>query len=120
MVHRTKNACAGNWLRYHHTMSINQILLEAIALKKCVTATYNRVEMLLAPHILYTKNDVLFIDAVALARNGAAPQEKKLGSFNLAGLNDVTLAGRYFQPEQIFDPTAPRYQGVTLFAVSAA
>jgi hypothetical protein len=49
-------------------MSDNQLLLEAIALKKCVTATYNNVEMTLAPHILYSKHDALFIDAVALER----------------------------------------------------
>jgi hypothetical protein len=98
-------------------MSVNQILLEAIALKKCVIATYNRVEMLLAPHVLYTRNDALYVDAVALARNGAAPQEKKLGSFNLAGLNEIALADRYFQTESLFDPRADKYDGVTLFAV---
>jgi hypothetical protein len=33
-------------------MTTNQLLLEAIALKKCVTATYNNVAMKLAPHVL--------------------------------------------------------------------
>ena len=101
-------------------MSDNQLLLEAIALKKCVTATYNNVEMTLAPHILYSKHDALFIDAVALERNGAPPKQKKLGAFHLAGLQGLKLAERSFVPESLFDPTAPKYEGVTLFAVGAA
>lgn len=100
-------------------MSVNQLLLEAIALNKCVTATYNNVEMTLAPHILYSKHDALFIDAVALERNGTPPKEKKLGAFHLAGLKGLQLAERHFVPEPLFDPAAPKYEGVTLFAVGA-
>ena len=101
-------------------MSDNQLLLEAIALKKCITATYNNVEMMLAPHILYSKHDALFIDAVALERNGAPPKQKKLGAFHLAGLQGLKLAERNFVPESLFDPAAEKYEGVTLFAVGAA
>ena len=73
-------------------MSVNQLLLEAIALKKCVTATYNNVQMTLAPHILYSKHDALFVDAVAIERNGVAPKEVKLGAFHLSGLKELALA----------------------------
>ena len=51
-------------------MTTNQLLLEAIALKKCVTATYNNVAMKLAPHVLYSKNNALFIDAITLEKHG--------------------------------------------------
>jgi hypothetical protein len=98
-------------------MSTNQILLEAIALKKCVKACYNRVEMLLAPHILYTKNDALYVDAVALERNGLPPREKKLGAFHLAGLSDLSLSDQHFETESVYEPEAERYEGATLFAV---
>lgn len=101
-------------------MSANQLLLEAIALNKCVTATYNNVAMTLAPHILYSKHDALFIDAVALEKNGAPPKEKKLGAFHLAGLRGLELAERHFVPEPLFNPAAEKYEGVTLFAVGAA
>lgn len=101
-------------------MSVNQLLLEAIALNKCVTATYNNVEMTLAPHILYSKHDAFFIDAVAVERNGVAPKQKKLGAFHLAGLQGLKLAERDFVPDQLFDPTAEKYEGVTLFAVGAS
>ena len=98
-------------------MTANQIILEAIAHKKCIRVTYNRVEMLLAPHILYTKNDAYYLDAVAMERSGAAVRDKKIGSYHLSGLSDVALADRYFQPESLFDPASEKYAGVTLFAV---
>ena len=72
-------------------MTTNQLLLEAIALKKCVTATYNNVAMKLAPHVLYSKNNALFIDAITLEKHGEPPREKKLGAFHLLGLNDLKL-----------------------------
>ena len=42
----------------------NALLLQAIALRKCITATYNRMVCTLAPHILFTKHDDVFVDAV--------------------------------------------------------
>jgi hypothetical protein len=101
-------------------MSINQLLLEAIALKKCVTATYNNVEMLLAPHILYSKFDALFVDAVAIEKNGAPPKEKKLGAFHLVGLKDLALTERHFTPDALFNPAAEKYTDVTLFKIEPA
>ena len=62
----------------------------------------------------------LFIDAVALERNGLPPKEKKLGAFHLAGLKGLQLAERHFVPEPVFDPAAAKYEGVTLFVVGAA
>lgn len=99
-------------------MTASPLLLEAIALKKCITATYNRVEMLLAPHILYSRNDALYIDAVALEKNGAPPREKKLGAFHLQGLTDIVLADQHFEREtELFDPEHERYQSGTLFVI---
>jgi hypothetical protein len=100
--------------------SMNQLILEAIALKKCIIVTYNSTKMLLAPHILYSRHESYYIDAVALERNGEPPKEKKLGAFNLAGLRDVALAERQFVPEELFNPADPKYDGVTMFAVDRA
>ncbi len=101
-------------------METNKLLLEAIALRKCVAATYNRMRVKLAPHVLYTRHDELFIDAVTVERNGQPPREVKLGTFKLAGLTDLEFAGRPFQPEPVFDPNDPKYEGATLFAVEMA
>lgn len=98
-------------------MSQNALVLQAIALKKCVEATYNRTKVRLAPHILYTRHDELYLDAVTMERDGQPPREVKIGTFKLTGLQDLAVGDRPFEPESIFDPRSEKYQGVTLFAV---
>jgi hypothetical protein len=98
-------------------MELNKIFLEAIALRKCVAAQYNRMQVKLAPHILYTRHDEMFVDAVTIERDGNPPREIKLGSFKLAGLTEVKLGDQSFEPAPVFDPSAPRYEGSALFAV---
>jgi len=97
----------------HHS----KIFLEAIARRQCVAAQYNRGQVKLAPHILYTRHDEMFVDAVTIERDGCPPREIKLGSFKLAGLSDVQLGGQSFEPSEVFDPKSPKYEGVALFAV---
>ena len=94
-----------------------QILLEAIARRLCVAATYNRMEMTLAPYILYTRHGDLFVDAVALERDGKKPKELKLGTFKLSGLGLVAITRRAFLPEPGFDAGAAKYEGTTLFVI---
>ncbi len=101
-------------------MTNNPLLLEAIALKKCVTAVYNNVQMKLAPHILYSKHSALFMDAVILEKHGEARRDKKLGAFHLAGLNDLELTDQPFEIDALFEPAAEKYQGSTIFVVDAA
>lgn len=93
------------------------MILQAIALRKCLKVTYNRVEMKLAPHILYTRHDDMHVDAVALEKAGLPPKEKKLGTFKVIGLNDMALSDEGFDVEPFFEPEAEKYAGVTLFAV---
>src|SRR3546814_18304388 len=71
----------------------------------------------LAPHILYTRHDELFIDAVTIEREGKPPREIKIGTFKLAGLSPLALTNQEFQPETIFDPADSKNAGATLFAV---
>ena len=101
-------------------MEKNRLYFEAIALRKCVRATYNRMSVTLAPHILFTRHDELFIDAVTIERDGQKPREIKIGTFKLAGLKDPSLLEQRFTPERLFDPADEKYAGVTLFAVEAA
>ena len=98
-------------------MEANRYILEAIALKKCIEATYNRMAVKLAPHILYTRHGELFVDAVTVEREGKPPKETKLGTFKLAGLTIAGIVSRSFAPEPIFNPGDPKYDGVTLFVV---
>jgi hypothetical protein len=100
-------------------MNMSKLILEAIALRKCITATYNRMAVKLAPHILYTRHEELYVDAVTIARDGRPPREIKIGTFKLAGLRDLSLAQQPFERVRIFDPRDDKYAGTTLFAVEA-
>lgn len=99
-------------------MSQNALVLQAIALKQCIDATYNRMRVRLAPHILYTRHDELYVDAVTVERDGQPPREIKLGTFKLTGLQGLSVDERPFTPHSsVFDPASEKYKGVTLFAV---
>src|SRR3546814_2144408 len=56
-------------------MTAPTMFFEAIALQKCLMATYNKMVVKLAPHILYTRHDEMFIDAVTIERDGRPPRE---------------------------------------------
>jgi len=101
-------------------MEANKIILEAIALRKCVEASYNRGVVKIAPHILYTRHGELFVDAVTIEREGRPPREVKIGTFKLSGLEIRGLVDRTFDVDGTFDPANDKYDGVTLFAVEAA
>ena len=93
------------------------ILLEAIVKRQAIAATYNRTELTLAPHILYTRHGDLHIDATTIERDGKPPREEKLGTYKLAGLSGVRMTPRRFAVSALFDPTAERYAGETVMVV---
>lgn len=93
------------------------VVFEAIVKKLAIVATYNRGEVTLAPHIIYTRHDELYVDATTIDRDGKPPKEVKLGTFKLAGLSPLRLTARRFERSDLFDPADPRYEGVTLMAV---
>ena len=94
------------------------VVLEAIVKQLCLAATYNRQQVTLAPHILYTKHGELFVDAVALEREGRAPKELKLGTFKLAGLHPLRITARRFERSALFNAREPRYKDETLLAIA--
>lgn len=96
------------------------VFLEAIVKQQAVAATYNRTEVTIAPHILYTRHGDLHVDAVTLERDGRPPKEEKLGTFKLAGLSGVRMTPRRFTPSSLFEAAAERYQGETVMAVQPA
>jgi hypothetical protein len=98
-------------------MSGHLLILQAIALKKCLSATYNRVEMKFAPHILYTRHGDMHMDAVALIKAGREPREYKMGTFKVMGLSDLALIEEDFEASPLFEPWADKYRAETLFAL---
>lgn len=93
------------------------ILFEAIIRRRCIAATYNRQRMVLAPHILYTRNDALYVDAVTVSREGMIPREIKLATFKLDGLSELRVTEREFPYNAaLFEAGAEKYAGVTVLA----
>ena len=89
--------------------SPEDILCQAIARRLCVSTTYNKRAVTLAPHIVYTRNDELYLRAVTLDQDGRKPREAKLGTFKLAGLGSVTGTSRLFVPFPGFTADDPAY-----------
>jgi len=85
------------------------LVFEAIVKQLCLSATYNRGEVLLAPHVVFTKHDELYVDAVTLERDGKPPKEEKLGTFKLAGLVTPRVTPRRFTASELFRADDRKY-----------
>jgi hypothetical protein len=93
------------------------IVRVAIERRLCVMITYNRTQMQLAPHILFTRHGDPFVDGVITERGGRPPRELKLGTFKLAGLSDIVLTANRFDTFEAFDRADPKYQEAVLLVV---
>lgn len=98
-------------------MNPEEILREAIALRKCVRSKYNGDQVTLAPHALYTHFDQNFLYAVTIDRNGNSPKQTKLGVFKLAGLKSIALDERAFLPMRKFDSKDSKLKGTVIATV---
>lgn len=93
-----------------------RVLIEAIALKRVVTAVYNGSEMALAPHSLISRHEALFLSALNVRRVVRSEEEPRLGLFKLAGLSAIALTDDTF--EAAVDPKVEIGEGDELvFAV---
>ncbi|THD35125.1 MAG: hypothetical protein E7773_11745 [Sphingomonas sp.] len=92
-------------------------ILQAIVIKQCVAATYNRGVVVLAPHVLFMKNDAVHVGAVTLERDGVVPKEYKLGVFKLDGLGEIAITDRPFQTSELWDPADERFADGALMTV---
>lgn len=92
-------------------------IFEAIVRKTCVSATYNRTEIILAPHAIWTRHGDMFVDAVTLRLNDAPPREVKLGTFKLIGLGNLARTDEKFFVSDLFQPGDAKYGGEILLAV---
>lgn len=93
------------------------IVMEAIVRQMCLAATYNRADIIVAPHILYMRHGELFVDALTVSRNLMLAREPKLATFKLAGLGALRVTDRPFEPSALFEPEAEKYAGTALMAV---
>ncbi|RYY23767.1 MAG: hypothetical protein EOP62_19090 [Sphingomonadales bacterium] len=84
-------------------------ILEAVVRMRCISATYNRKRMILAPHIAYLRAGGLYIDALVVSRENMLPREEKFGTFKIDGLSEVAITQRDFAPSNLFDPSLDKY-----------
>jgi hypothetical protein len=93
------------------------IIFASIVKRLCITATWNRDPVVLAPHIAYLRHGEPHIDAVVVSRNNMLPRETKIGTFKVSGLGKLALSQRPFELFRQFEPQAERYAEATLMAV---
>ena len=93
------------------------LVLEAIVRRHALAATYNRMQITLAPHILYTRHGELHVDGVTLERDGKPPKEAKMGVFKLSGLSAMRVTPRQFEVSKLFAPGDEKYADETVMAV---
>ncbi|MES2095729.1 MAG: hypothetical protein V4459_03145 [Pseudomonadota bacterium] len=93
------------------------IVFEAIVRKQCIAATYNRQSLVLAPHVIFTKHDAIYVGAVTVSRDLMVPREVKMGVFKLDGLAGLRLTERAFETSALYSPHDERFSDNALMAV---
>ncbi|RYG85862.1 MAG: hypothetical protein EON59_11310 [Alphaproteobacteria bacterium] len=89
-------------------------VLEAIVRQLCVSGTYNRKRMILAPHIAYLRAGGLYVDALVISRENMLAREEKIGTFKIDGLSELALTQRPFAASDLFDPTLDKYASAVM------
>ena len=92
-------------------------IFEAIVKQVAVVATYNRGQVTLAPHAVYTRADEVYVDALTVERDGKPPKEEKIGTFKLAGLSGLRVTPRRFSPSALYKGVDKRYEYTMLMEV---
>ena len=100
------------------TRSAERVFFEAIALKRLISAVYNGVELILAPHQLFLRHGALHVSALNTGRAWRSDEERKLGQFKLDGLSDVAIVDGSFEPLPHFAGEPPREGDEPIFAVA--
>ncbi len=98
--------------------TISDIIRFALMQRICLSVRYNNMDMVLAPHMLWTRHGDLHVDAVTVERAGSAPKVFKIGTFKLAGLGNVALTSRTFVPQPDFNPSDAKYAEAPIGSVA--
>lgn len=98
-------------------LSARLVLMEAIARRQAVAATYNGAAIKLSPHQLFERNGDLFTTAVNASKKWRLDEEKRLGQFKLAGLKDVKLLDESITPLPSFSNALPRPGDTLVLAI---
>lgn len=100
-------------------ISPERTIIEAIALKRAISARYNSADMLLAPHRLFSRHGELFLSALNLRKNWRSEEERRLGHFKLDGLSDTAITEDPFEPLPADENGLPRETDQEVFSIYA-
>jgi hypothetical protein len=92
-------------------------VMEAIARRRTIEASYNATRIVLAPHLLFERHGDLFVSAVNLSKQRRHDDEQRLGQFKLAGLMEAVILDDGFKQLSTFQPVAPRLDDRVLLTV---
>lgn len=84
------------------------VLVQAIAYRRRILATYNRERLRLEPHLLFFRGEYAYLLAFNPEKPVTRDDGPKLGQFKLSGLSDIALENSNFVPILGFAGQAPR------------
>ena len=93
-------------------------ILEAVARRLLLTATYNGQKLTLAPHALFARRGDLFVSALNLTKSWRSDEERRLGYFKVAGLAGVEVTQDSFDVLPDSGPLLSRAGDELLLAVA--
>lgn len=91
-------------------------IIEAIATRRLIRASYNDAVLTLAPHHLFERHGELFVGAYNPAKARRSDEAPKLGYFMLKGLSAIGVTDEAFEPLDDAS-TLPRETDTLVFAV---
>ena len=95
------------------------LILQALQQGLCLRWSYNRTTMRVAPQILHASKGELYVDAIAVEKNGETPDELKLGRFKLSGLSGLAMTSEPLAPIEAIDFSNIRYAEAILARAEA-
>lgn len=93
-------------------------MMQAIARKLLVTATYNGRDMKLAPHALFLRHGEMFVSALNLDKKWRSDEDPRLGHFKLAGLTNVSVSSEHFDAIAGFKQAVPQVADELVLALA--
>lgn len=92
----------------------------AIRNQLSLRARYNDQQVLIAPQILFTRHEAPHVEALVLERDGRRDEERRLRTFNLAGLHELKASGLLFEPQNAdLDEEKYEREGVRILAIAS-
>lgn len=92
-------------------------MMQAIALRRMVTARYNGAELRLAPHMMFERRGGLFVSALNLDKNWRSDEDPRLGHFKLDGIGEAEVKEEGFEPLPAFEAAPPHEDDTLILAI---